>query len=69
MKEEGEIQCLTFVDQMIGVHGDTIIKKLMQGSSSFQDRTEFSKQKYIKKKMSKSVFCVTINNLLDTLHL
>ena len=44
---------MTFVDQIPGVSGGTIIKKLMQGSSSFQDRTEFSKQKYIKKKMSK----------------
>eukprot|EP01118_Nematostelium_gracile_P016837 TRINITY_DN7061_c0_g1_i1.p1 TRINITY_DN7061_c0_g1~~TRINITY_DN7061_c0_g1_i1.p1 ORF type:complete len:349 (+),score=106.51 TRINITY_DN7061_c0_g1_i1:338-1384(+) len=36
-----------------GVEGDQIIKKLMEGNTSFQEKTKFSQEKYIKKKRKK----------------
>jgi len=38
-----------------GVGGESIIQALIQNSSSFQNKTEFSQQKYIKKKQEKYV--------------
>jgi hypothetical protein len=44
-----------------GVGGESIIQALIQNSSSFQNKTEFSQQKYIKKKQEKYV----LNHLSD----
>lgn len=37
----------------LGVEGKDIIKKLIVNSETFEKRTEFSKQKYLKKKKEK----------------
>ena len=36
-----------------GKAGDEIIKQLVENSATFEDRTEFSKAKYLKKKKKK----------------
>lgn len=36
-----------------GAGADAIIQALMENSSTFQDKTEYSKQKYINKKKKK----------------
>jgi tRNA (adenine-N(1)-)-methyltransferase non-catalytic subunit len=36
-----------------GVDGEKIIQALVEGSTTFQKKTEFSKQKYLRKKKQK----------------
>ncbi|XP_074658928.1 tRNA (adenine(58)-N(1))-methyltransferase non-catalytic subunit TRM6-like [Tubulanus polymorphus] len=43
-----------------GLHGEAIIGKLIQNSETFDKKTEFSKEKYIKKKKKKFTKIITI---------
>ena len=48
---------------MVHVHApllQEIIQQLIDNSSTFRDKTEFSQQKYIKKKKKKYVLCISI---------